>query len=78
MNTVPENLFEVAKDAQKIEQGHKIKPIYKELAKINKLINFPIIRNILGIMDGASRTTWRCKSILTVFSNDAVALEDLR
>jgi hypothetical protein len=48
------------------------------LAKINKFINFPIIRNILGIMDGASRTTWRCKSILTVFSNDAVALEDLR
>jgi hypothetical protein len=48
------------------------------LAKINKFSNFPIIRNILGIMDGASRTTWRCKSILTVFSNDAVALEDLR
>ena len=31
-----------------------------------------------SIMDGTSRTTWRCKSILTVFSNDAVALEDLR
>ena len=47
-------------------------------AKINKFINFPIIRNILGIMDGVSRTTWRCKSILTVFSNDAIVLEDLR
>ena len=48
------------------------------MAKINKFNNFPIIRNILGIMNGASRTTWRCKSILTVFSNDAVALEDLK
>ena len=48
------------------------------LAKINKSNNFPIIRNILGIMDGASRMTWRCKSVLTVLSNDAVALEDLR
>jgi hypothetical protein len=48
------------------------------LAKINKFNNFPIIRNILGIMDGASRTTWRRKSILTVFLNDAVASEDLR
>ena len=48
------------------------------VAKINKFINFPRIRNILGNMDGASRTRWRCKSILTVFSNDAVAVEDLR
>jgi hypothetical protein len=48
------------------------------LAKIDKFNNFPIIRSILGIMDGASRTTWRCKSILTVFSNDAVALKDLK
>ena len=48
------------------------------LAKINKFINFHRIRKILDIMDGASRTTWRCKSILTVFSNDAVAVEDLR
>jgi hypothetical protein len=55
-----------------------IMDISYNLAKINKFINFSRIRKILGIMDGASRTTWRCKSILTVFSYDAVAVEHLR